>query len=169
MKPQSVGPSTLYQSRSPRPKGRGRIEAFCGWPLVHQSCLSPRPKGRGRIEAGASSSSFGDICGLHGRKAVAELKLVKRNFLGYVAGSLHGRKAVAELKRRTSCRSASPHHRLHGRKAVAELKPYVRAETWLPSAGSPRPKGRGRIEAATATASRDIVSVVSTAERPWPN
>src|SRR5262249_14251450 len=60
---------------SPRPKGRGRIEATPSWIAPNAANGSPRPKGRGRIEAPHHSGNCPHLLHvLHGRKAVAALK-----------------------------------------------------------------------------------------------
>src|SRR5947209_12867196 len=88
---------------------------------------------------------------LHGRSAVAELKLPILALYDFVCGVLHGRSAVAELKPGARARGAvADRHVLHGRSAVAELK-RCKAPRYSPrSESSPRPISRGRIEAISA-------------------
>ena len=121
-------PSVAVQApaSSPRPKGRGRIEARSTPFTHHPTHMSPRPKGRGRIEAVCSAKGKPVVVRLHGRKAVAELK---PDYAGIIA----------------SARGTSPRPKGRGR-IEAVLMPSIKT----PIGWSPRPKGRGRIEAKLA-------------------
>ena len=124
------GSLLAWRSGSPRPPGRGRIEARTGFgdaesaesqvlhglravaalKLACRRCVrqcsgagSPRPPGRGRIEAacvGGIVASRSAV--LHGLRAVAALKLIRcgRQF-ATLSVVLHGLRAVAALKRRS--------------------------------------------------------------------
>ena len=136
--------------RSPRPSGRGRIEAMS--PAGDDARLrvrgSPRPSGRGRIEAlmAARKNTTSDRHVLHGLRVVAALK---RSW----PPDRYSRPAIV----------------LHGLRVVAALKHRPVAERRRPEAGSPRPSGRGRIEAPTARTTGSSSSMFSTAFGSWPH
>ena len=107
---------------------------------------------------------------LHGLMAVAALKLAALMDLerrGLVV--LHGLMAVAALKRPARDGVGGGTGVLHGLMAVAALKP--RPAQYRRSCGtrSPRPHGRGRIEAAGDCQLRVEAGVFSTASWPWPH
>ena len=111
---------------SPRPSGRGRIEATVMVGSASTPKGSPRPSGRGRIEA-----------------------LPHRSFYLVIRRVLHGLRVVAALKPRlksgaeTAPCMGSPRPSGRGR---IEAHPWGEAEEFG-SRRSPRPSGRGRIEA----------------------
>ena len=133
---------------SPRPIGRGLIEAPCRCPSRNPSSLSPRPIGRGLIEA-----EFDPVPQrprgryLPGQLAGASLKLLRvvvgRSRTGYLPGQLAG----ASLKRRQKERLADYGLYLPGQLAGASLKLLQQGPGASRAGSSPRPIGRGLIEA----------------------
>ena len=113
---------------SPRPSGRGRIEAPKTAAASESTARrSPRPSGRGRIEARRPRSSCDFLRPvLHGLRVVAALKR------GWDVGVRHRH-------------SSSPRPSGRGRIEASPWRPRV---AWL--SGSPRPSGRGRIEAVSS-------------------
>src|SRR2546423_559003 len=74
LKPQSAHHISASAFSSPRPRGRGRIEALAARQSLPPSWWSPRPRGRGRIEAGPYGLVLPRSLRLHGQEAVAALK-----------------------------------------------------------------------------------------------
>ena len=64
------------------------------------------------------------------------------------ADSLHGREAVAQLKLAAVDRRGRDRGRLHGRETVAQLKRSTTTRWCSTTLSSPRPRNRGSIEAA---------------------
>ncbi len=117
---------------SPRPKGRGPIEAVACTPVsAMRTSPSPRPKGRGPIEARRRGEGpLRGLRNLRDRKVAAPLKHVR------VVGP---ERVVGDLR---------------DRKVAAPLKLLVGAPDEATGGVSPRPKGRGPIEATGWTPTR---------------
>ena len=115
---------TCRAAVSPRPQGRGLIEAGERAAASLDPRLSPRPQGRGLIEAY-------HICGMDRQGG----------------DRLPGRKAGASLKQYPVRSTGYDLVRLPGRKAGASLKRMGYAYLACVRARSPRPQGRGLIEA----------------------
>ena len=110
---------------------------------------SPRPHGRGRIEARQRPAPFIlPILVLHGLMAVAALKQSPPCRPPSRSKVLHGLMAVAALKLVSARATSTCTAVLHGLMAVAALKHASPRSTPAALPGrSPRPHGRGRIEA----------------------
>ena len=114
----------LQRERSPRPPGRGRIEAtppdrsFAGCPAtLHGLRVVAALKLRPALAPRAHRQA------LHGLRVVAALKQGRLSAVGGVGRTLHGLRVVAALKRPTAgpgCRG--PCWPLHGLRVVAALK-----------------------------------------------
>src|ERR1700739_4937931 len=117
-----------------------------GIPGVTVGFGSPRPHGRGRIEARPSTSNS------NGSRMV-----------------LHGLMAVAALKPCHKSQGSEWPVVLHGLMAVAALKRIQRVLLQREQSCSPRPHGRGRIEASEGRRASRCRCPFSTASWPWPH
>src|SRR5262249_54511370 len=137
------------RSRSPRPTGRGRIEADSPTFPQQRRVTSPRPTGRGRIEADRTNPHHGVFScrNLHAPQGVAELKPGAAVDEPGIPVDLHAPQGVAELKRRGLNMHPVWMQYLHAPQGVAELKRSRFGPRDPHESISPRPTGRGRIEA----------------------
>lgn len=148
---------------SPRPRGRGSVEAWKWGTRRSAPWLSPRPRGRGSVVASTAAPLVGALSRLHGREAVAPLKhgfhtkvehlwtVVSRNSLKAACGRpsicpvpfisraewpLHGRPLKRRRTRMRGCGSCS-------RSCSPVTRPPARTAT-APGAGTPRTPGTAR-------------------------